>query len=352
MTADTFFDDGPAKDAAGEVRGNGVPVPVTAAVARVIAEQALDRGASTCVLFADPEGHLTRLVRVGQAPQNGWTRASLVAAVRRATAKQPEPRHQTDAYTPTVEIADFVRARDPVCTFPGCAVPASRCDLDHTIPHPRGPTSVQNLDPDRAGATATRPPPSGTAARSPTAQAPSPPTNGPHHSAPARSSSSNPCPGDGVRFRHAGFTIRALAPETFEDFAALLERNGGMYASCWCTKFHPDCAEKGQSYEGNRALKQRHVAEGTAHAALVYDGGRAVAWAQFGSPEELPSVQHRKEYLAMTEVLPDFRVTCIQVERRRAAVWSRATRTSPAGSGRRTPCSSTTAPAPSTSARA
>ncbi len=112
-----------------------------------------------------------------------------------------------------------------------------------------------------------------------------------------------------------GLTIRALAPETFEDFAALLERNGGMYASCWCTKFHPDCAEKGQSYEGNRALKQRHVAEGTAHAALVYDGGRAVAWAQFGSPEELPSIQHRKEYLAMTEVLPDFRVTCIQVER-------------------------------------
>ncbi len=31
MTADAFFDDGPAEDAAGEVRGNGVPVPVTAA---------------------------------------------------------------------------------------------------------------------------------------------------------------------------------------------------------------------------------------------------------------------------------------------------------------------------------
>ncbi len=41
----------PAKDAVGEVRGNGVPVPVTAAVARVVAGQALDRGASTCVLL-------------------------------------------------------------------------------------------------------------------------------------------------------------------------------------------------------------------------------------------------------------------------------------------------------------
>ena len=61
-----------------------------------------------------------------------------------------------------------------------------------------------------------------------------------------------------------------------------------MFASCWCTKFHPDCAEKGQSAEGNRALKQRLVADGIAHAALVYDGERAVAWAEYGSPEELP----------------------------------------------------------------
>ena len=147
MTADTFLDDGPAKDATGEVRGNGVPVPVTAAVARVVADQALDRGASTCVLLTDTAGHLTRLLRIGRAPENGWTRTALLEVTRRALQQQPEPRHHTDAYTPTVEIADFVAARDPVCTFPGCSVPTSRCDLDHTIPHPRGPTSVQNLSP-------------------------------------------------------------------------------------------------------------------------------------------------------------------------------------------------------------
>lgn len=111
------------------------------------------------------------------------------------------------------------------------------------------------------------------------------------------------------------FTIRALTPETFDEFAALVERNGSMFASCWCTKFHPDCAEKWQSAEGNRALKQRLVADGLAHAALVYDGDRAVAWAQYGSPEELPSIHHRKEYLATAERLPDYRVTCILVER-------------------------------------
>lgn len=114
----------------------------------------------------------------------------------------------------------------------------------------------------------------------------------------------------------AHFTIRALRPETFDDFADLVERNQGMFASCWCTHFHPDCAEKGQSAEGNRALKHHLVAEGIAHAALVYVGERAVAWAEYGSPEELPNIHHRKEYVATTDRLPDYRVTCILVERR------------------------------------
>ncbi|WP_241681428.1 hypothetical protein [Pseudactinotalea terrae] len=59
------------------------------------------------------------------------------------------------------------------------------------------------------------------------------------------------------------------------------------------------------------------MAEGLAHAALVYDSDRAVAWAQYGSPEELPAIHHRKEYLATAERLPDYRVTCILVERSR-----------------------------------
>jgi GNAT superfamily N-acetyltransferase len=112
------------------------------------------------------------------------------------------------------------------------------------------------------------------------------------------------------------YIIKALTSETFDDFAALVERNGGMFAGCWCTKFHPDRAEQGPSREENRAFKQRLVAEGIAHAALVYDGDRAVAWAQFGSPEELPGIHHRKEYLATAGRLPDYRVTCILVERR------------------------------------
>ena len=40
-------------------------------------------------------------------------------------------------------------------------------------------------------------------------------------------------------------TIKALTPETFDDFAALVERNKGMFASCWCTHFHENVFFKG-----------------------------------------------------------------------------------------------------------
>src|SRR6185312_4117009 len=53
----------------------------------------------------------------------------------------PEP-----GYTPSKGLADFVRCRDLTCRWPGCDVPATRCDLDHTIPHAQGgPTHAGNL---------------------------------------------------------------------------------------------------------------------------------------------------------------------------------------------------------------
>src|SRR5689334_8002401 len=52
----------------------------------------------------------------------------------------PEPR-----YRPSKKLADFVRARDMTCRFPGCRVPATQTDIDHTIPWPHGPTAASNL---------------------------------------------------------------------------------------------------------------------------------------------------------------------------------------------------------------
>jgi hypothetical protein len=48
-------------------------------------------------------------------------------------------------YRPPADLADHVRARDVTCRFPGCRQPAHRCDLDHTIEYPQGPTAPANL---------------------------------------------------------------------------------------------------------------------------------------------------------------------------------------------------------------
>jgi len=41
-------------------------------------------------------------------------------------------------------LKDHVAARDGTCTAPGCGQPASRCELDHVIPFPDGPSDVGN----------------------------------------------------------------------------------------------------------------------------------------------------------------------------------------------------------------
>jgi hypothetical protein len=48
-------------------------------------------------------------------------------------------------YRPPAGLADFVRARDHHCIFPGCARPADACDIDHRIRYPEGTTCEENL---------------------------------------------------------------------------------------------------------------------------------------------------------------------------------------------------------------
>ena len=115
------------------------------------------------------------------------------------------------------------------------------------------------------------------------------------------------------------YTIVPLTIETWSAFDAMVLRHNGIFGGCWCTWFHdghPSCEGRGETAEGNRAIKQRLVAEGVAHAALVMDGDEAIAWAEYGRPDELPTLHHRKEYDATTTHLPDYRITCVFVDKR------------------------------------
>ncbi|GAA1935954.1 GNAT family N-acetyltransferase [Nocardioides hwasunensis] len=113
------------------------------------------------------------------------------------------------------------------------------------------------------------------------------------------------------------YEIRALTSETWDVFADLNERMGGLFGGCWCVAFHAEREDHVPGPEGNRAFKKTMVEEGIAHAALVMDGEQAVAWAEYGTPVELPDIHHRKQYDAEKDTDPDYRVTCIRVDKAR-----------------------------------
>jgi hypothetical protein len=45
---------------------------------------------------------------------------------------------ESPAYRPPLSLQHLIRIRQATCAFPGCRRPATRCDLDHTIPHHLG----------------------------------------------------------------------------------------------------------------------------------------------------------------------------------------------------------------------
>jgi len=105
---------------------------------------------------------------------------------------------------------------------------------------------------------------------------------------------------------------RPLDASSWEAFAELVERNNGVFGGCWCIGFHPECGQRGISH---RAAKEQRVRTGGAHAALVLDtDGVAQGWCQYGSPEELPGIKHRREYNKDAPPEPDWRITCFYVD--------------------------------------
>src|SRR5689334_19677672 len=103
------------------------------------------------------------------------------------------------------------------------------------------------------------------------------------------------------------YSVKALGESTWPAFAALVERNNGVFGGCWCMGFHED--SKG-TVPPKRERKLARVRAGTAHAALVFDGDDCLGWCQFGTPNEVPRIKNRGAYEKGPTKLPDWRIAC------------------------------------------
>jgi hypothetical protein len=107
------------------------------------------------------------------------------------------------------------------------------------------------------------------------------------------------------------YTTRLLTPDTWDDFAALVEANNGVWGGCWCIGFHPEGISKDSTAAGNREAKLAHVNNGTIHQMLVYRDGRCVGWCQYGPPAEVATIKNPKAYEKGLAELPDWRIGCL-----------------------------------------
>jgi ribosomal protein S18 acetylase RimI-like enzyme len=110
------------------------------------------------------------------------------------------------------------------------------------------------------------------------------------------------------------YASRPLDADTWDAFAELVESNNGIFGGCWCIGYHPECGQKEISH---RAVKEDRVRSGRAHAALVVDDdGAAQGWCQYGSPEELSNIKHKREYDKDAPPRPEWRITCFYVDKK------------------------------------
>lgn len=111
------------------------------------------------------------------------------------------------------------------------------------------------------------------------------------------------------------YSIKPLTPETWDDFEVLAQRHNGVWGGCWCVWFHRSAEIRRGTPEENKALKKSLVQQGRAHAALVYAEDQAVGWCQYGSPQELPAIYHKKDVESDGYMFPDWRITCIFIDK-------------------------------------
>jgi Domain of unknown function (DUF222) len=106
------------------------------AVIHVLAEQATIEGTS------DHPGYLPGFGILPADSVRELAESAKLQPLVVPTAVDPDP-----GYRPRAKTLELIRWRDLTCRWPGCDRPAERCDVDHTVPWPYGPTHPSNNKP-------------------------------------------------------------------------------------------------------------------------------------------------------------------------------------------------------------
>ena len=116
-------------DAPAQVPGYGT---VSASTARAVAQLGRDDAAIRPVVYDPRSGFLLG----AGAPRGG---PGALSGIRWLREVSPSPAYE---HPPVMER--LLHLRDATCRAPGCTRRATACDCDHVVPHPEGPTSVDN----------------------------------------------------------------------------------------------------------------------------------------------------------------------------------------------------------------
>ena len=91
---------------------------------------------------APPRGPTTA---ASATPVPDWLRGLTFSTLETGTCTHPR---QSRGYQPSTSLRHLICIRNPTCTGPGCRRAATRCDLDHVIPHDQGGRTCEcNLHP-------------------------------------------------------------------------------------------------------------------------------------------------------------------------------------------------------------
>ena len=118
------------------------------------------------------------------------------------------------------------------------------------------------------------------------------------------------------------FETKELTPQRWNDFERLFRKYHGVQAGCWCMFYHRDGPtgplESAERQDQNRKDHRALLLRGHAQGILVYHGGEAVGWCQFGRREDLPRVERGRKYKSHPSLLAPpatWRITCFFVDR-------------------------------------